>query len=57
VDVVVDVRLITAGDWEEAVGLRGLGEELLEGFETLGSPELESWLLPSVAISLHLPKT
>lgn len=44
-DVVVDVRLITAGSWQEAVVLRGLGEELLEGFEVLGSPEFESWLL------------
>ncbi len=44
-DVVVDVRLITAGGWQEAVALRGLGGELLEGFEVLGSPEFESWLL------------
>ncbi|MGB7861353.1 MAG: bacterial transcriptional activator domain-containing protein [Acidimicrobiia bacterium] len=43
--VVVDVRLIKAGGWQEAVGLPGLGRELLEGFEVLGSPEFESWLL------------
>ena len=44
-DVVVDVRLITAGGWQDAVALSGLGGELLEGFEVLGSPEFESWLL------------
>lgn len=44
-DVVVDVRLITAGVWQDAVALPGLGEELLEGFEVLGSPEFELWLL------------
>jgi tetratricopeptide (TPR) repeat protein len=45
VDVVVDVQLITAGGWQDAAALRGLGEELLEGFDSLGSPEFESWLL------------
>lgn len=44
-EVVVDVRLITAGVWQDAVAVPGLGEELLEGFEVLGSPEFESWLL------------
>lgn len=44
-DVAVDVRLITTGHWQDAVGLPGLGKELLEGFDTLGSSEFESWLL------------
>jgi len=44
-DVVVDVLQITTGGWRDAVALSGLGEELLEGFEILGSPEFESWLL------------
>ncbi len=44
-DVVVDVRLITTGHWQDAIALSGLGEELLEGFDTFGAPEFESWLL------------
>ena len=44
-EVVVDVGLIKTGSWQDALRLRGLGNELLEGFEVLGSPEFESWLL------------
>lgn len=44
-DAVVDVLVITGGDWQDAVALRGLGADLMEGFDVLASPEFESWLL------------
>lgn len=44
-NVVVDVRLISGGNWEDAVALPNLSEELLAGFDDLGSPEFEAWLL------------
>lgn len=43
--VFVDVLSILGGQWEEVVGLENLAEELLAGFEGLGSPEFEAWLL------------
>ena len=44
-DVTIDVQLITTGTWKDAVGLPGLGEDLLAGLERIGAPEFESWLL------------
>ncbi len=44
-DAVVDVRVITSGDWQDAVALPGLGADLMEGMDVLGSPEFELWLL------------
>lgn len=41
----VDVRLIMSGQWRDAIELPNLGRELLDGFESLGSPHFESWLL------------
>jgi len=44
-DVTIDVQLITTGNWKEAIGLPNLGDDLLEGIESIGAPEFESWLL------------
>lgn len=44
-DVTVDVQLIRTGNWKEAIGLPRLGDDLLAGLESVGSPEFESWLL------------
>src|SRR4051812_3002984 len=41
----VDVHVITRGAWSEAIGLPGLGVELLEGFHVRGGAAFESWLL------------
>ena len=42
---VVDVALLTKGAWFEAVGLPGLGSDLLDGIVLQGAPAFESWLL------------
>jgi DNA-binding SARP family transcriptional activator len=44
-DAVVDVQVITRGSWTDAVGLPGLGADLLEGIAIKGAPAFESWLL------------
>jgi hypothetical protein len=44
-DVVVDVEVVTRGAWADAVGLPGLGADLLEGTAIRGAPAFESWLL------------
>lgn len=41
----VDVRSLAAGKWEEAINLETFGGDLLDGFETLGSPHFQAWLL------------
>ena len=42
---VVDVRVLTRGAWIEAVGLPGLGADLLDGVAMQGAPGFDSWLL------------
>ena len=42
---VIDVQVVMGGSWIDAVGLPGLGEELLEGMSVRGAPGFESWLL------------
>jgi DNA-binding SARP family transcriptional activator len=44
-DVFLDVEALVQGTPQEAVGLPGLGAELLEGMEFGGSPAFEAWLL------------
>lgn len=44
-DAVVDIELLRAGSWNDAVDLAGLGEELLDGLAIKGVPAFESWLL------------
>src|SRR5680860_374799 len=44
-DSVVDVALVTKGAWFAAVGLPGLGLDLLDGIVLQGAPAFESWLL------------
>jgi len=44
-DAIIDVELITDGTWKDAVNLPNLGDDLLAGFEGVGAPEFESWLL------------
>src|SRR5688500_3182864 len=41
---VVDVDLVCRGRWDEALELRGLGRELLEGVGVSGSAAFELWL-------------
>ena len=41
----VDVRAMTAGTWMQALGVPGLGHELLEGMAFPSSPAFEVWLL------------
>jgi hypothetical protein len=55
-DATIDVQLVTAGTWKDAIELPGLGEELLAGLESLGAPEFESGFSPSVATSPPLTK-
>jgi len=43
--VVVDVAVLAHGSWVEAVGLPGLGAELLDGVTLQGAAAFESWLL------------
>jgi DNA-binding SARP family transcriptional activator len=42
---VVDVRLLSAGTWAEAIEVPGLGRDLLEGMDFPSSPAFEAWLL------------
>ena len=44
-DAVVDLQVLKAGSWVEAIELEGLGRELLEGVHLSSSPTMESWLL------------
>jgi DNA-binding SARP family transcriptional activator len=44
-DTVVDVKAVTKGAWVDAVGLPGLGAELLEGMTVKGAAAFETWLL------------
>lgn len=44
-DVEVDVDLVLRGTWRDAMELRGLGAELLEGMAFDGCPAFEAWLL------------
>jgi len=41
----VDVRALTTGTWVQALGVPGLGRELLEGMAFPSSPAFEAWLL------------
>lgn len=41
----MDVDALIRGTPQEAVGIRGLGRELLEGMEFGNSPAFETWLL------------
>ncbi|MGB8380072.1 MAG: BTAD domain-containing putative transcriptional regulator, partial [Dermatophilaceae bacterium] len=42
---VIDVRVLTRGAWIDAVGLPGLGADLLEGVTLQGAPGYDTWLL------------
>ena len=42
---VVDVRVLAAGTWAEAIEVPGLGRDLLEGMDFPSSPAFEAWLL------------
>ncbi|MEX1091991.1 MAG: BTAD domain-containing putative transcriptional regulator [Acidimicrobiia bacterium] len=42
---VVDVERVLHGDWSDALDMPIIGSELLEGFDGIGSPEFELWLL------------
>ncbi|MEP7193974.1 MAG: BTAD domain-containing putative transcriptional regulator [Actinomycetota bacterium] len=42
---VVDLEVVTRGAWVAAVGLPGLGAELLEGMTVRGAAAYETWLL------------
>lgn len=44
-DAGIDLRLLTSGTWVEAAQVPGLGRELLEGVEIVGSAAFETWLL------------
>jgi DNA-binding SARP family transcriptional activator len=41
----VDIRALTAGTWMQALGVPGLGRDLLEGMAFPSSPAFEVWLL------------
>ncbi len=41
----IDIRALTAGTWVQALGLPGLGRDLLEGMAFPSSPAFEVWLL------------
>lgn len=41
----VDIRALTAGTWVQALGVPGLGRQLLEGMAFPSSPAFEVWLL------------
>lgn len=43
----VDVHALTAGTWMQAIGIPGLGRELLEGMTFPACPGFEAWLLTS----------
>jgi DNA-binding SARP family transcriptional activator/tetratricopeptide (TPR) repeat protein len=42
---VVDVKMVTKGAWFDAVGLPGLGADLLEGMAVKGAAAFETWLV------------
>ena len=42
---VVDVQVVMKGTWMDAVGLPGLGADLLEGMAIKGAAAFETWLL------------
>ncbi len=42
---VVDLRVLTAGTWAEAIQVPGLGRDLLEGMDFPSSPAFDAWLL------------
>ena len=42
---VVDVQVVMKGTWMDAVGLPGLGSDLLEGMAVKGAAAFETWLL------------
>ena len=42
---VVDVDVVTRGAWADAVGLPGLGADLLDGMSVRGAAGFETWLL------------
>lgn len=42
---IVDVHVVTSGSWSAAVGLPGLGSELLDGFAPKGAAVFATWLL------------
>lgn len=42
---VVDVERVMSGEWRYALDMPIIGSELLEGFDGIGSPEFELWLL------------
>jgi DNA-binding SARP family transcriptional activator len=42
---VVDLRVLTAGTWAEAIEVPGLGRDLLEGMDFPSSPAFDAWLL------------
>lgn len=44
-DTLVDVRVLTTGTWMEAVRVRGLGCDLLEGIAFSREPVFETWLM------------
>ncbi len=44
-EVSVDVRSVISGTWADAVGLPGLGRDLLEGVVIRSAPAFDSWLL------------
>ena len=41
----IDIRALTAGTWVQALGVPGLGRDLLEGMAFPSSPAFEVWLL------------
>ena len=41
----IDIRALTAGTWMQALGVPGLGRDLLEGMAFPSSPGFEVWLL------------
>lgn len=44
-DALVDVRVVLGGGWSQAVGLPGLGSDLLQGMTFRGATGFETWLL------------
>ena len=44
-DALVDTEVVTRGSWTDAVGLPGLGADLLEGIAIKGAAAFEAWLL------------
>jgi DNA-binding SARP family transcriptional activator len=42
---VIDVKVVIKGGWTDAVGLPGLGDDLLDGFAVRGAAAFDTWLL------------